>query len=94
MSSEEMSSNMDVVEQVAKKRRTVSYNRCRKPFDSNDNCSTKALRNISQEVVNKFNLRYNCEPKLTTQDKVCIKCRKKMYTVIVSSDESSESNSI
>ena len=47
MSSEEMSSNMDEVEQIAKKRRPVSYNRCRKPYDSNDNCSIKALRNIS-----------------------------------------------
>ena len=52
------------------------------------------VRNRYQEVVNKFNQRYNFEPKLTTQNKVCRNCRKKMYTVCVSSDESSESNSI
>ena len=65
MSSEEMQSNNDEVEQVSKKRQIVSYNKCRKPSDSKDSCSTKSLRNISQEIVNKFNMKYNCKPKLT-----------------------------
>ena len=73
---------------------TVGYNRCRKPFSTEERCKTTNLKKVSEYYVNRFNAKYSITPKLTTSDRLCYKCLSKVREMCESSEEvSSQSKS-
>lgn len=67
----------------------VGYNRCRKPINTTENCKTTSLRQVSKVVVDAFNARIAINPILTTNDRLCYKCERKVRELCESSQESS-----
>ena len=69
----------------------IAYNRCCKPIPTEYKCSSKNLRTIPVDLVNKWNAKF-VNSKLTTDNRICQKCKDRIREACESSQESSQSN--
>ena len=80
-----------VMMQKKKFKFSISYNRCCKPIPVEYKCSAKNLRSIPIDLVDKWNAKY-IDHKLTSDHRICQKCKDRIREACESSQESSESN--